>query len=85
MVRDLVRSLDRMEWVIISTGMFTGFLFEPSFGVVDRAQNTVHALGSWATAVTVTTPKGNSALTAEFAYLTCFLGRRWARFPWPAF
>jgi len=28
--------------VIVSTGMFTSFLFEPSFGVVDLAQNTVH-------------------------------------------
>jgi hypothetical protein len=34
-VRELLRSKDRMEWVIISTGMFTSFLFEPSFGVVD--------------------------------------------------
>ena len=56
-VRDLLRSQDRTEWIIVSTGMFTSFLFEPSFGVVDLAQNTVHALGSWSTAVTVTTPE----------------------------
>src|SRR5690606_9200037 len=46
-VRDLVRCQERMEWVIVSTGMFTSFLFVPEFGVVDLANNTVHALGSW--------------------------------------
>jgi hypothetical protein len=45
--------------------MFTSFLFEPSFGVVDLAQNTVHALGSWATSVTVTTPEDIGVLAAE--------------------
>jgi hypothetical protein len=67
-VRDLLRSQDRTEWVIVSTGMFTSFLFEPSFGVVDLAQNTVHALGSWDTAVTVTTPEDIGVLTAEIAF-----------------
>jgi len=67
-VRDLLRSQDRMEWVIVSTGMFTSFLFEPSFGVVDLAQNTIHALGSWDTAVTVTTPEDIGALTAEIVF-----------------
>ncbi|WP_437226839.1 aromatic alcohol reductase [Planctomicrobium sp. SH661] len=64
-VRDLLRSQDRMEWVIISTGMFTSFLFVPEFGVVELANNTVHALGSWDTAVTVTTPEDIGELTAE--------------------
>jgi NmrA-like family len=67
-VRDLLRSQDRMEWVIISTGMFTSFLFEPAFGVVDLAQNTIHALGSWDTAVTVTTPEDIGLLTAEIVF-----------------
>ncbi len=67
-VRDLLRSQDRTEWVIISTGMFTSFLFDPSFGVVDLARNTVHALGSWETAVTVTTPEDIGALTAEILF-----------------
>jgi hypothetical protein len=67
-VRDLLRSQDRTEWVIVSTGMFTSFLFEPSFGVVDLAQNTVRALGSWDTAVTVTTPEDIGALTAEICF-----------------
>jgi NmrA-like family len=67
-VRDLLRSQDRTEWVIVSTGMFTSFLFEPSFGVVDLAEDTVHALGSWDTAVTVTTPEDIGVLTAEIVF-----------------
>ena len=61
----MLRSQQRTAWLIISTGMFTSFLFEPSFGVVDLRQNTVHALGSWNTAVTVTTPEDIGMLTAE--------------------
>lgn len=64
-VRGLLRAQSHMEWVIISTGMFTSFLFEPSFGVVDLAENTVRALGSWDTAVTVTTSKDIGLLTAK--------------------
>ena len=67
-VRDLLRGQDRTSWIIISTGMFTSFLFEPSFGVVDLAQNTVHALGSWDNAVTVTTPEDIGALTAAILF-----------------
>ncbi|QIE26091.1 NmrA-like family protein (plasmid) [Caballeronia sp. SBC1] len=67
-VRDLLRSQDRTEWVIVSTGMFTSFLFEPSFGVVDLGQNTVNALGSWDNAVTVTTADDIGALTTEIVF-----------------
>jgi hypothetical protein len=67
-VRDLLRSQDQTEWVIVSTGMFTSFLFEPSFGVVDLARNTVNALGSWDNAVTVTTAEDIGALTAEIVF-----------------
>ena len=67
-VRDLLRSQTRTEWIIVSTGMFTSFLFEPSFGVVDLAARTVNALGSWDNAVTVTTPEDIAALTAEILF-----------------
>lgn len=67
-VRDFLRAQNRMEWVIISTGMFTSFLFEPSFGVVDLEHNIVHALGSWDTAVTVTTAQDIGVLTAEICF-----------------
>ncbi|MDC7789548.1 aromatic alcohol reductase [Rhodoplanes sp. TEM] len=64
-VRDLLRAQKRTAWVIVSTGMFTSFLFEPAFGVVDLANNRTHALGSPDTAVTVTTPEDIGRLTAE--------------------
>lgn len=64
-VRALLRGQDRIGWLVISTGMFTSFLFEPAFGVVDLTENTVHALGSWETKVTVTSPEDIGRLTAE--------------------
>ena len=67
-VRDLLRGQDRTAWIIVSTGLFTSFLFEPSFGVVDLAHNTVRALGGWDHAVTVTTPEDIGALTAEILF-----------------
>jgi hypothetical protein len=67
-VRDLLRGQDETQWVIVSTGLFTSFLFEPSFGVVDLGTNTVNALGSWDNEVTVTTPEDIGALTAEIVH-----------------
>ena len=67
-VRNLLRAQDRTEWVIVSTGMFTSFLFEPSFGVVDLERNTVRALGSWDNAVTVTTADDIGRLTVEIVF-----------------
>lgn len=67
-VRDMLRAQERTEWIIISTGMFTSFLFEPAFGVVDLAANTVNALGSWDTAVTLTTADDIGALTAAILF-----------------
>ncbi len=67
-VRDLLRAQARTGWIIISTGMFTSFLFEHSFGVVDLARNTVHALGSWDNAVTVTTAEDIGELTAAILF-----------------
>ena len=67
-VRDLLRGQSRTAWVLISTGLFTSFLFEPSFGVVDLAQNVVHALGSWDNAVTVTAPEDIGRLTAAVLF-----------------
>lgn len=67
-VRELLRSQDQTEWVIISTGMFMSYLFEPEFGVVDLQNDAVHALGSLDTAVTLTTPNDIGALTAEVVF-----------------
>lgn len=69
-VRELLRSQHHTEWVIISTGMFMSYLFEPEFGVVDLHNDTVHALGSLDTAVTLTTPDDIGTLTAEILFAT---------------
>jgi hypothetical protein len=67
-VRELLRGQDQTEWVIISTGMFMSYLFEPEFGVVDLQDDAVHALGSLDTAVTLTTPDDIGALTAAVVF-----------------
>ena len=63
-VRDMLREQSKTQWIIVSTGMFTSFLFEPAFGVVDFQQGEVHALGSWDNRLTVTTPDDIGRLTA---------------------
>ena len=64
-LRDLLRSQSGTQWVILSTGMFTSFLFEPAFGVFDLEQRMVHGLGSWDNAVTLTTASDIGRLTAS--------------------
>ncbi|WP_062018397.1 aromatic alcohol reductase [Aureimonas sp. AU4] len=67
-VRELLRSQTKTEWVVISTGMFMSYLFEPEFGVVDLEKSVVTALGSLDTAVTLTTPDDIGKLTAEIVF-----------------
>ena len=67
-VRELLRAQTATEWVIISTGMFMSYLFEPEFGVVDLENSQIHALGSLDTAVTLTTPDDIGVLTAEIMF-----------------
>lgn len=64
-VRKMLRGQDKTRWIIVSTGVFMSFLFEPAFGVVDLEQKTVRALGSWETRITATTPEDIGRLTAE--------------------
>lgn len=64
-VRDLLRSQAKTQWAIVSTGMFTSFLFEPSFGVVDLDNSHVNALGSLENQVTITTAHDIGLITAE--------------------
>ncbi|KAJ7199317.1 isoflavone reductase [Mycena haematopus] len=66
-VRALLRGQTHTPWKIVSTGMFTSFLFEPAFGVVDLEAAVCRALGSWENAVTVTTPQDIGMLTALIA------------------
>ncbi|SDK32578.1 aromatic alcohol reductase [Stenotrophomonas pavanii] len=67
-VRDYLRAQSAMDWVVISTGMFTSYLFEPEFGVIDLANRSVHALGSGANSVTLTSPDDIGAMTAQIMF-----------------
>ncbi|MCJ1249285.1 hypothetical protein MMC30_006508 [Trapelia coarctata] len=67
-VRDLLRRQAATEWVIISTGMFMSFLFEPGFGVVSDDLRTVRALGAWENSVTVTTVEDIGKVVAEVVW-----------------
>lgn len=66
-VRDLLRAQTCTSWTIVSTGIFTSFLFWPEFGVVDVTgeEPVVRALGSWENKVTATTAHDIGSLTAE--------------------
>lgn len=67
-VRHLLRQQHATGWVIVSTGIFTSYLFEPGFGVIDAHSKTVYALGDWQHAVTLTTPEDIGRLTAEIFF-----------------
>ena len=66
-VRALLREQSKMKWVIVSTGMFTSFLFEPAFDLVNAERTKVTAIGSWQNSITVTAPQDIGKLTAEIA------------------
>ncbi|ORM61951.1 aromatic alcohol reductase [Pantoea rodasii] len=67
-VRHLLRQQSTTGWVIVSTGIFTSYLFEPDFGVIDAQNKTVCALGDWQHAVTLTTPEDIGHLTADIFF-----------------
>lgn len=67
-VRGLLRAQKRTRWVIVSTGMFTSYLFEPSFGVVERKSRRVNAPGNADYSVTLTTPEDIGQLTAKIFF-----------------
>ena len=66
-VRDLLRQQSRMQWVVVSTGIFTSFIFEPAFGIVNAERDSVTALGSWGNTITTTTPDDIGKVVAEIA------------------
>lgn len=67
-VRHLLRAQSNTDWVIVSTGIFTSYLFEPDFGVIDAGNKTVYALGDWNYALTLTTPDDIGQLTADIFF-----------------
>lgn len=63
-VRDMLRNQSTTQWIIVSTGIFTSFLFERAFGLVDLQSAKVRALGSWDNRLTVTASEDIGRLTA---------------------
>jgi hypothetical protein len=68
-VRALLRGQSETRWVIVSTGMFTSFLFSPGFGVVLEDRRTVRALGGWENEVTVTAVEDIGRMVAEIVFV----------------
>lgn len=66
-VRDLLRAQRTTAWTIVSTGIFTSFLFWAPFGVADAHADppVVRALGAWDNRVTATTARDIGRMTAE--------------------
>lgn len=67
-VRALLRGQTKVDWIIVSPGLFMSFLFIPEFGPVDLANRVLRALGSWDNTVSVTTPQDIGAVVAEIVY-----------------
>ncbi|KAF6800356.1 isoflavone reductase [Colletotrichum musicola] len=67
-VRDMLRAQTRTGWVIVSTGLFTSFLFVGEFGVVDFERRMLRALGGWDVEVTLTEPEDIARMTAEAVF-----------------
>ena len=71
-LREMLRGQRETQWVVVSTGMFTSFLFEPSFGLVERDGEgegyVVRGLGSWENRVSVTSPEDIGRVTARVVF-----------------
>lgn len=70
LLQDHVKESGGTKWIIISTGIFTSFLFEEIFGVVVKREDgvLVRALGGWENSVTVTMPGDIGLLTADILF-----------------
>ncbi|EME82999.1 uncharacterized protein MYCFIDRAFT_64251 [Pseudocercospora fijiensis CIRAD86] len=66
-VRDILRSQYSTKWVIVSTGLFIPFFFEPAFGIVNAERTVVTAIGGWENKLTATNPEDIGKCVAELA------------------
>ncbi|KAK6351638.1 hypothetical protein TWF718_004792 [Orbilia javanica] len=57
-----------MKWNIISNGLFTSFVFYEPFGIVNKEQGLVTALGGWDNKVTLTAAEDIGKVTAEVLF-----------------
>ncbi|KXT05258.1 hypothetical protein AC578_8382 [Pseudocercospora eumusae] len=68
-VRDILRSQSATKWVIVSTGLFIPFFFEPAFSIVNAERTVVTAIGDWENKLTATNPKDIGKCVAELALI----------------
>ena len=69
-VRDILRSQSKIEWVIVTVGIFTSFIFEDFWGVVNEHDDgtiKVTALNSFDDSFTTTTAEDIGTAVAELA------------------
>ncbi|MBB5635022.1 hypothetical protein HDF26_002251 [Pedobacter cryoconitis] len=67
-VRDLLRAQNGTNWIIVSTGLITSFLFREDFGVISLADKTISALGGWQHSLTLTSCEDIGNLTVEILF-----------------
>lgn len=67
-VRELLRAQQHTHWIIVSSGLITSFLFREEFGVINLADKTVNALGSWEHSLTLTSCEDIGNLTVEILF-----------------
>ena len=67
-IRDTLRAQSRTSWIIVSTGIFMSFLFNPLFGVCQIDDGKVNALGSWGNELTATSVEDIGRATAEIVW-----------------
>lgn len=67
-VRDLLSVQQQTNWIIVSTGMITSFLFREDFGVISLASHKFNALGSYQHKLTLTACEDIGKLTVEVLF-----------------
>ncbi|KAJ4138468.1 hypothetical protein NW768_002302 [Fusarium equiseti] len=67
-VRQKLRAQDKVDWIVVSTGLFMTFFFLPDFGVIDLKNRVTRGLGSWDTKMTTTLPRDIGRVTAELVF-----------------
>ncbi|EPS36870.1 hypothetical protein H072_9504 [Dactylellina haptotyla CBS 200.50] len=68
-IRKLLREENHgLKWNIISNGLFASFVFYEPFGIVNKEEGSVTALGGWDNKVTLTAAEDIGKVTAELVH-----------------
>ncbi|KAK6355354.1 hypothetical protein TWF696_004463 [Orbilia brochopaga] len=75
LLRDESSNTAGTAWNIVSNGLFASFVFYEPFGIVNKGERTVTALGGWENKVTLTAAEDIGRMTADVIYER-FAGKR---------